>query len=83
MTAMLLMCSCCTTTQRDASAWEYRVIDGYLPDRDNPYIRPEDLLQTRLDAAAKEGWVVVSSSSGDTVPSSTPHVVVILKRLKQ
>jgi hypothetical protein len=79
MAAMLVQPGC-TTTHHDVAAWEYRVIDGYLR---NPNAKPQDLLQSRLDAAAKEGWTVVSSSSGDTVPSDYPYAIVILKRHKQ
>ncbi|MHC1767409.1 MAG: hypothetical protein AB9869_24545 [Verrucomicrobiia bacterium] len=67
----------CATTNKDALAWEYRVIDGYVR---NPNAKPDQLLQSRLDAAANDGWTVVSSSSGDTVPSDYPYAIVILKR---
>jgi len=78
--AALLTLTGCATCRHEADAWEYRIIEGVTK---SPNVKPDEWLEAKLNAAAREGWVVVSSSESQAVTSQHPYAVVILKRHKK
>jgi len=67
----------CATSHHRTCAWEYRVIEGVVEYSDFP---KEKLLESRLNAAAKEGYVIVSAHSVVAPNATVPSTIVILKR---
>jgi len=59
-------------TPRHLAACEYKVVEG----NDAPRLEAE------LSRLGSEGWMVISSSSATDPNSTSPRVVVILKRHK-
>lgn len=77
ITLMMVLCSAailasgCASAHSHATAWEYKVVDGYVSAD----------IESKINALGHDGWVVVSSASapGD---ANTPKAIVILKRHK-
>ncbi len=79
-TLMIVLCSAailasgCATSHNHATAWEYKVVQGQIGDAS------PNGLQTVINMAADDGWVVVSASSEN---HSGDYGFVVLKRAKK
>ena len=78
ITLLALLCSAalfvtgCASAHSRPSACEYKVLEKYVSGNN---------VENTLNELAKDGWVVVTSSTS-VEPGNTPKIHVILKRIK-
>jgi hypothetical protein len=66
----ILVTGCATS--HHSSQWEYKTLQTHASGK----------LDSTLNELARDGWIVVSSSTSQN-ENSTPWIVIILKRQKQ
>jgi hypothetical protein len=64
-----MIASGCATSHSNSRAWEYKVVSGYIAGG----------LQSAINKAAEDGWVLVSSSG----TGNTSDAYAVMKRVKK